>query len=350
MLLALPYRVSIASQIRSRFQQQNTLAMSDHDEERLRREEQIRNKIVLKELREHQHEIEADKGNALDCRSQVLTEHFRRAEENLEKTVTADQALLDAQIFHKLGEYSKRQAAQLSTGLQTFDVKTFMDNLVLYMQEGPGLMKGAGSEHNPMLDFKVLGNSLWKKSKKVPSLDFMHGLEPEDTVKQVKERKKPRRVKKSSTAIKPDEMKTGEVQQTLTDQEVARMKRELEKRKECNYWLFVLDPHSFTRSIENTFHSSFLVHDGMASIDFKVDPPMIRYIDPRDREAHIVGPVKKSEAIVDLSYAKYIELIGKHQVRQCLLPKLKSNNPELYSDSRKEDGSERDNLVATASF
>lgn len=305
------------------------------DEDEQRRREQRRAKLIIKELRQHQHQLEAEKDDAVNCRSEVLTDHFKKAEKNFSKASTADQALLDAQIFCRLGEYSKKQAAQLQIGLQTFDVKTFTDTLVLFMRSGGGEGQVEEVSENPTLDFAKLGHSVWHCQRKVADVDFMLGNEPVENAVPAAERKKVRRVKKGTVAVKPDDLKTGEVQQTETDLQVAEMKRELAKRKRCNYWLFVIDPDSFSRSIENIFHSSFLVKDRLASIDFKVEPPMIRYVDPRETEGGAdqqrVGPQKQSEFIMGFSHNMFLELIKKHQIRKCILPaRRKQSNANMY--------------------
>ncbi len=69
-------------------------------------------KVVLKEFREHYDELDKDKDEALDCRSAVLSNHFTKAAENLDKARTVDQAYVDAQIFHKLANI--RVARRLS--------------------------------------------------------------------------------------------------------------------------------------------------------------------------------------------------------------------------------------------
>lgn len=315
----------------------------NRDDEEQRREEHRRAKLIIKELRQHQQQLEAEKDEAVNCRSQVLADHFKKAENNLTKASTADQALLDAQIFLRLGEYSKKQAAQLQMGLQTFDVKTFTDNLVVFMRGSSADGEVEEVSENPTLDFAKLGHSVWYCQRKVASVDFMLGNEPVENVTPVAERKKAKRVKKGAVAVKPDDLRSGEVQQTETDRQVAEMKRELAKRKQCNYWLFVIDPNSFSRSIENIFHSSFLVKDRLASIDFKVEPPMIRYIDPRETEEGRgqvrEGPQKQSEFIMSFSHNMYLEMIRKHQIRQCILPpKRRQSSAEIYRQGQEVGG------------
>lgn len=324
------------------------------------RENIRRNKIVIKELRNHQVEVDREKNEAVDCRSDVLTKHFKKTEENLNKSKTVDQALIDAQIFATLAGYTKRQAAQLQTGLQTYDVKTYTDHLVHYMRRTRAdAADDAGGEDDEFTDgmlsinFIQLGASVRKCNKAVPAIDFMHGNAPVENVVPVAERKKAKRVQKGKITVKPHELKSDEVEQTETDRQVAEMKRELERRKQCNYWIFVIDPKSFTRSIENLFHSSFLIKDRMAFLDLKVDPPVIRCMDARDRRHDQGGgdeggaTERQSQFIMGFDRNVWKEMIGKYNIRKCILP---SKNAANGVDEQMRRLSEMQREEETAAF
>lgn len=298
------------------------------------REDRRKAKIVIKELREHQQEVELQKDEAVDCRSGVLTEHFKKAEANLNKSNTIDQALIDAQIFSRLGQFSKQQAAQLQTGLQRYDVKTYTDHLVHYMRrDSHGRLDGSRvtedddtPDETNAINFIQLGESVKDCKTAVPGIDFMHGNAPVENVVPVAERKKAMRVRKGKITVKPNELKSHEIDQTETDRQVAEMKKELERRKQCNYWIFVIDPESFTRSIENIFHSSFLIKDRLAALDLKLDPPMIRHMDSRDRRQGDNGGEggsandRQSQFIMGFDRNVWQEMITKHKIRKCILP------------------------------
>lgn len=295
------------------------------------REDRRKAKIVIKELRDHQKELEEQKDEATNCRSDVLAKHFKKAEANMGKSSTIDQALLDAQIFCTLSKHTKKQAAQLQTGLQTYDVNSFMDNLVQFMRRSDGLSEGPEEEMHDVPDdelcinFIQLGESVKHCKKSVPAIDFMHGNAPVESVANVTERKKAKRIWKGKVTVKPDELRSDEVEQTETDRQVAEMKRELARRKECNYWIFVIDPASFSRSIENIFHSSFLIKERLAALDLKVDPPLIQYIDSKNRRHSGGGEGgmaedRQSQFIMGFDRNVWKEMINQHNIRRCLLP------------------------------
>lgn len=305
-------------------------------EQREQREQRRKAKVIIRQLRQHQQKVEEDKDEAVDCRSNVLSDHFQRAKDNLGKSQTVDQALLDAQIFHRLGQYSKRQAAHLQTGLQTINIKTFTDSLTVHMrranQSAPMDDENESEQQELRINFVDLGNSVWRRWKSAPSMDFMHGNAPRADNQVVAEAKKKRRVKKGSVAEKPSELTAKDVEQTETDIQVAEMKRELQKREQCNYWILVIDPNCYSRSIENVFHSSFLIKDSIASLDLKRDPPIISYKRSRDRRDGASGyqdggnnENKTSEFIMGFDKNVWLEVINKYNIRQCILPSKREN-------------------------
>ncbi|KAI0562671.1 Non-structural maintenance of chromosome element 4 [Gracilaria domingensis] len=287
--------------------------------------------IVLKELREHQQQVDADKEEATDLRSENLKEHFVKSVENLQKAKTADQALVDAQIFHKLGIYSKRQAEQLQTGLRVYDIATFTDNLIAKLRRANADKYDEEDEQSQQVsvNFLDIGRSVFNRWRTFHSLDTHFGNQPKDEVRKVRERKRAERVKKGGPATKPNQLKPTDMEETETDKQVAEMKRELQRRKRCNFWLFVIDPNSFPRSVENVFHSSFLVKEKFASLDLKSEgEPMIRYINPMADEmdegsrARQDGEEKisNSQFIMGFDRNLWQEMIRKHNIRKCLFP------------------------------
>lgn len=292
-------------------------------------EKQREAKRILKKLRHHQQRVEDDKDDAVDCRSDALKTHFEQAKKNIEMSTTVDQALVDAQIFRKLGEYTRKQAEQLQSGLRSYDVKSFVDCLVANMHN----VNSSGEEANDddlVIDFVKLGDSVAGRYRTVPSLDFMYGNEPKQATAPPLERKT-RQVKKGKNAVKPSELRMDEVEQTETDKQVAMMKKELQNRRQCNFWLFVIDPNDFTRSVENVFHSSFLIKDSWAQLDLKKDPPLIKYREQqdddiphgRDDDVDNVGP---SEYIMEFDRLVWKEMIEKYDIRQCILPRNRDHH------------------------
>lgn len=301
-------------------------------------EERRKANLVLKQLRQHQNQVEDDKDEAEDVESDALQKHFSQAEANLQKSQTVDQALVDAQIFHRLGQFTKRQAEQLQAGLRTCDLKSFVEHLRLNMS----IDESGEDDDNTsvMMNFVKFGDSVASKYRSVPFFDFMYGNEPKENLStKPTEQRKTRQVKKSSKTDKPDELCSDEIQQTETDKQVMLMKKILEQRKRCNFWEFVIDPQDFVRTIENLFHTSFLVKDSWAQLDLKADPPILRCNDSIDgnQQGRNGGAgsehINNSQYVLDFDVTKWRELVEKYNIRRCILPRARkrsvSNDPQL---------------------
>jgi non-structural maintenance of chromosomes element 4 len=297
--------------------------MGDDQVLREMRTTKVRAKRVTKELRDHS-EMLRDKAEVMqNPRADTLAKEFTRAEANVAKAKNVDQKLLDAQIFHKLGAFAKRQAALMQTGLKDYDVNSFVDKLALLMKQG----QATDDDADLVLDLHGLGRDMGKLFASFPSAEFMYGngdVQP----REVKGRRTARRANKGAVAVKPTAMTEGDVPTTETDIQVAKMRKKLKELRRVNFWEFVVDPGSYVRSIENSFHASFLVKDGHAKLDLAADPPTITYKELRrgnedaetaaanDREASAVN----SQHIMRFDFTLWRSVCDKYKIERCMLP------------------------------
>lgn len=293
--------------------------------------------VIKRQLREHQRQVDDDKDDAIDSDSEALGRHFEQANSNLEKSRTVDQHLVDAQIFHKLGVYTKKAAEKLHTGLRTYDAKSIVDHLCVHMQRENARRNEALDDDELSMDVVRFGDSLFGMFRTMPGSDFMMGNEPKEAVPTA-ERKARSSRKTKGKAVKPSEIRKEDVQQTETDKQVAAMKRELQAREKCNFWEFVIDPNDFVRSVENVFHSAFLVKDSWAELDLKSDPPMIQYRDP-DAQRTSGGEdgaegIQKSQYIMEFDPAIWQENIRKYNISTCILPRPNSGGGDQATRRR----------------
>ncbi len=186
-------------------------------------------------------------------------------------------------------------------------------------------------EQAPMaMSFDEIGGSVKNLWKTVPAIDFMYGNAPTDLTRPAQQRRKVQRVKKGLVATKPNELVRGEIEQTETDKQVARMKGELKKRGKINFWEFVVDPDrnvGYTRTIENIFHSSFLIKDMYAKLDLRSKPPMFEYTDPHTANGVANGMrgemPENSQIILGFDVKTWKKMIHQYNITSCLLPPMK---------------------------
>jgi hypothetical protein len=89
-----------------------------------------------------------------------------------------------------------------------------------------------------------------------------------------KQRKKPAPREKVAAAISPEEVKERNNSIPESSKRAEQMYNILKKQKDgSDYFKFILDPTSYSRTVENVFHSAFLIKDGLAAMTVGGDHP-----------------------------------------------------------------------------
>lgn len=294
-------------------------------------DKKLKAKRVLKDLREHEDDIRKNRETIENPRKDALAAEFVKAESNMKKAENVDQKVVDAKILRELTKITKKQAAQMQTGLKDYDVASFVDKLAMIMKE-EAEVEEEDDEDAPVaegfLDLMSLGTNLVGLFATFPSTNFIHGnsdFEP----KAKKARVAPRKKKDKEPVAKPAEVLAADaVETTETDREVKAMMKQLKKHKHMNFWKFIVDPENYGRTIENGFHASFLVKDGKAKIDFNSEPYTITLREQRggdedadqakanDEEENAVN----SQYILKLDYMTWKRVTEQYNITECLLP------------------------------
>lgn len=286
------------------------------------RHRKLQAKRITKELRAHVEELQEKSDVMQNPRNETLMKEFQRSEENARKATNVDQKLLDAQIFNKLGDYAKRQAAQMQTGLKDYDVTSFVDKLAQLMESS----EGAVGNDNTELNLSDLGRDMGGLFATAPNLFMLYGNSDVKAKAREPRAKRAKRAKKGAAAVKPAQLDRADIDETETDKQVSKMYRELRRVRSMNYWAFVVDPDSFMRSVENAFHSSFLVKDGKARLDLAAEPPVFALLDAgggadggaaaAQAQRHAVN----SQYILRFDHNKWREVVDKYDITTCVLP------------------------------
>lgn len=291
--------------------------------------EKLRSKVILRELREHDQELEKHGDKLSNPRSSALMEQFDLAQANVEKKKNVNHAVVDANIFCKLSSFSMQQATQLRSGLKDYDVASFVDKLEQLMEAKHIEMSEDGAEpESRQLDFLALGKNVWSLFMTAPSLQFMLGNEDiEPRAPKAGKRAARSDADKRGNAVRPKMVMSGENQAVEAEQQIARMKGVLQAKREVHFWRFVVDPNSYTRSIENVFHSSFLVKEGYAELVMTQDPPLIRYrsadepgADDANQGSASSRRAESSQYIVRFDYRRWENVRARYDIRECMFP------------------------------
>ena len=76
--------------------------------------------------------------------------------------------------------------------------------------------------------------------------------------------------------MRPEEVRDTQVDvEAETANRVVELKKQLERVKSMDFFKFVLNPQSFGQTVENIFHTSFLIKDGQAQVRNENGVPML---------------------------------------------------------------------------
>jgi hypothetical protein len=128
------------------------------------------------------------------------------------------------------------------------------------------------------------------------------GIEPVER----KERKKIVR-EKLAEKVNPEDVKNSSESIDQTDKEtakrVANLRNYLERDEKPNdFFHFIVNPQSFSQTVENLFHFSFLVKDGQASLKVKDGVPIAEPEQPPKEEDYQKGTSERKQCIIKFDF------------------------------------------------
>jgi len=160
-----------------------------------------------------------------------------------------------------------------------------------------------------------------------------------------KERKRKEQSEKLAIRVNPEEI-TGE---KLTNEELERNTRKrmeemrsfMEKRKPLDFWKFILDPNSFSQSVENIFHYSFLIKDGQTSLEIRDDIPIAATSQPPRAE----DTISNKQCVLKFDFSIWEQLRREYKLDAAILPRnlyrihRESSQPVMETHSNSQEAS-----------
>lgn len=121
-----------------------------------------------------------------------------------------------------------------------------------------------------------------------------------------------------------------ESHQEATEKEVERILGLLQTYFEedpdtpMSFFDFVVDPHSFPRTVENIFHVSFIIRDGFARI--RLDQDRLPIIEPVNEESRGIDQNTqiRNQAIIALSYRDWEEIVRTFEISEPVITSSQS--------------------------
>lgn len=196
-----------------------------------------------------------------DDHIEEATSIIQKADEVVKKSKCSSTAYLDAQILHTTALMYKNCVERMDSRLSEFKANDFADNILAYVSS-------KSSEKN-----------VWKSIEEVASLAFrnapgctwLYGAIDVE-VQQVPQRERRKKENLIDAPVKkPDKVKS--VEKTDEDLDLHMqagmkliLKWERSNKEPLQFWHFVLNPDSFSETIENIFFVSHLVKEKLVYV------------------------------------------------------------------------------------
>nr|XP_061810172.1 non-structural maintenance of chromosomes element 4 homolog A-like [Nerophis lumbriciformis] len=279
--------------------------------------------------------VQRNREELMTASNTQLFEVLKEADELLDNVNKTSEAVLDSKVVFVATQLNEAKVDQLQQQEDTFDVFPYVDHLLSFMGLNRLESEEAENTENGVDDY--LTSDAWERLARraedcfstAPSYHYMLGsfhAEP-PTPKQRVERQRKLPSKEAKRIMPTLLKKVEENEQEATEKEVDRILSILNNCHLANpsskipYYQFVIDPDSFSRTIENIFNTSFLIRDGSAKIH--LDKYKVPYIAPVDEPVIDATEIQNRNAsIVSMSQKFWRETIEVMDIKNAMIPPL----------------------------
>ncbi|ORX60218.1 hypothetical protein BCR36DRAFT_408578 [Piromyces finnis] len=278
----------------------------------------------------------------------IIIKNVKTTDMLIEKIATGDklykrvnrtqEATLDSQFLLASAEIGARQVESIKLAGENFDTEEWINKLLTVMGGRQDInIKQENNEtvNLDLLNWEIIGKRAEPYFDKVPKIDNMIGpLSTEQKEKKTVVRHA-RENKNSVNLKKPQELRKEDIQQqeNETTKNVVQISRILEKAGRVNLFEFIINPKSFSQTVENIFYLSFLIRDGKAFLDEDNDELIIERSDPPDEEDYMHG-IKKKQFVLEIDYQTWKDIIETYDIKESMIP----TRPKVVTNDSKWHG------------
>lgn len=269
--------------------------------------------------------------------SNRLTERLSEANVLFKKVKKTREAALDSQLIYLCAAVGKQQAQALHTDFLTFQPLEFAEKLITFMgasRVNPDSEENTQASQVLPEHWKHFGKTFGPLLKKAPSFHYIHGsfevgdVEVKPRRKQSKQKDKDVPVK----AVKPAAVGSHAAgKQETTTEEVEGILKLLQQlyikhdKQAICYFEFVTDPDSFSHTVENMFHVSFLIKDNAVRVFLDDDNlPVIEPILESNDEGN--PGTKNHQVIMSITIDEWKSIVETFKIKRPVIPSRKRHH------------------------
>ncbi|GAA5930943.1 hypothetical protein JCM10213_003951 [Rhodosporidiobolus nylandii] len=250
------------------------------DERKQKKKKELRAKYRML-----QNTVDDARGDLANTSVDALSAQVAASNALFRKVDAPSEAILDSRVLIATSEAGALKARQLKIDADAFDTDEFLSRLKAFLGVRAGgvrTRRQRGDDSDDELDdaenasgalkWGRVGKVLAGESKRVPALDFMYG----PLALEIKEKKaRTQRAKNKADdaeRVRPEELHAEDVakNENETGKVTARIAKRLAEVAGTDgipYLQFVVNPDSFSQTVENMFYFSFLMRENKAAIE-----------------------------------------------------------------------------------
>ncbi|XP_032502451.1 EP300-interacting inhibitor of differentiation 3 isoform X2 [Phocoena sinus] len=276
---------------------------------------------IRKQYRQLIFNVQQNRDDIVNTASESLTEALEEANVLFDAVSRTREAALDAQFLVLASDLGKEKAKQLNSDMSLFNQVAFCDFLLIFV--GLNWMEDDGHDALSDCDDNIV-RSFWETVQKeatswmlqAETLHFIFGSfksEPSARKRRLEHRKRVHRMEESN--------------QEATEKEVERILGLLQTYFQkypdtpVSYFEFVIDPNSFSRTVENIFYVSFIIRDGFARI--RLDHDRLPILEPininhvgegNDSSSHC-----RKQGVISLSLQDWKNIVATFEISEAMI-------------------------------
>ncbi|KAJ2411834.1 hypothetical protein H4218_002403 [Coemansia sp. IMI 209128] len=253
----------------------------------------------------------------------LLLEDLERANllfNSVDRTV---EGILDSRFLILSADIGAQRAHQLRIDSAAFDALEYIEKvrLNLYAASGDNQQMPPGSTPN----WAAMGSIAARFSRRAPRFSCIYG----PLMTEPKERRRVKTAAKRDNAALAASRQEAQIE-TMGESDVKRQENQTTKLVKTvhkiltqvgpvNLLQLVINPASFSQSVENIFYVSFLIRDGKAFIDDQSGQPMIEACEPPQQDDYQSGLTKK-QLIFSLDQSTWQQIIEVFAIEESIIP------------------------------
>jgi len=251
-----------------------------------------------------------------------------RADDLYKQVLETREAALDSEFLSLASQLGVEQTSRLDTGLKSRDPNEFVTKMRHFMLKDASLKVEEGEEETEFLDWSKVGKISMNYFKKTPNISFMYGplsVESTPVVRKERQRKEKENV---GEKIVPEQIKDSQIDQEALDKATSKrvedLRGHLERSKHIDFFKLVVNGQSFSQTVENIFHFSFLVKDGQAAIKVNESGNLVAEpAQPPLPEDYSSGKAERRQSVVPITLDMWNTIKEKYDIENSYLPHRK---------------------------